>query len=85
MPARSISITLNGDDAERLGRLMRSGDYKTYEAAVGEALSSLEASSDPSTEHWLRTVVAERFDAYQADPTRGVGIDEARRRILGAR
>jgi Arc/MetJ-type ribon-helix-helix transcriptional regulator len=43
---------LKGRDAERLTRLLKSGEYESAEAAVGEALAELEASALP-IEDWL--------------------------------
>ena len=80
----TTTLTLSGDDAERLARIVKSGGYATAEAAVAEALAALEESSSPSLDNWLREVVGERYDAYAADPSRGVPLDEARRRLLGA-
>jgi hypothetical protein len=84
-PEPTLSLTLTGDAAERLGRIMRAGDYPSYEALVDAALAYLETSSEASIEGWLHDVVAKRFDARQAEPSAGVQFAEARRRVVGPR
>ncbi len=83
MADQTLNVTLTGDDAERLGRIMRSGGYETYEAVVGDALASLEACSGASIVRWLQDIVAKRVDAHHADTSRRVPFEEARRRVLG--
>lgn len=85
MADATLTLTLTGDDAERLARIMKSGSYATAEAAVREALNSFEGLADPALDVWLHNVVAQRFDAMEADPSRGVPLDEARRRLSGTR
>ncbi len=84
MADQTLNVTLTGDDAERLGRIMRSGGYETYEAVVGDALASFEASSGASIDRWLRDIVAKRVDTHEADPSRRMPFAEARRRVLGS-
>ena len=80
----TLTLTLTGADAERLTRLMESGNYASAEDTVSEALAALEEAADPVLDAWLQEVVADRFDAHAADPARGVPLDVARRRVLGA-
>jgi hypothetical protein len=83
MAGQTLTLTLSDDDASRLSRIMRSGGYESVEAAVADALSALEDARDPAADAWLREVVAARFDACRSDPSQGVPLDEARRRLLG--
>lgn len=84
MPEPTTTLTLSGADAERLARIVKSGGYASPEAAVADALATLEDSSDPALDAWLRDVVAQRCDANAADPTRNIPLDEAHRRLLSA-
>ncbi len=79
----TLTLTLTGSDAQRLSRLMDAGRYETPEAAVGDALEALENGQDPALEAWLHGEIARRFDAYKGDPSRGVTLEEARRRLSG--
>lgn len=83
MSEPTTTLILCGADAERLARIVKSGGYASPEAAVADALATLEDSADPALDAWLRDVVAQRFDASAADTTRNVPLDEARRRLLG--
>jgi hypothetical protein len=84
MSDHTYKLTISGEDAERLGRLVESGQYPSPEAAVADALAELEGGADPAVEAWLKTTVAARYDAFMADPSRAVPAGEARKRLLGA-
>jgi hypothetical protein len=84
MSDRTLTLTLTGDDAERLARVMERGNFTTAEEAVGEALAALEELADPILDVWLQDVVAARIDAHAATPSRSVRLEDARRRVLGA-
>ena len=84
MAEPKMTLTLSGDDAERLARILKNGGYASPEAAVADALTTLEAAADPVLNGWLNEVVAARFDALAADPSRAIPLDVARRRVLDA-
>jgi Arc/MetJ-type ribon-helix-helix transcriptional regulator len=84
MADQTLTLILTGADAERLARLMKSGNYTSAEDAVSEALAALEDAAGPVLDAWLQEVVANRVDAHDAGPARGIPLDEARRRVLGA-
>lgn len=81
MADQTYTLTISGEDAQRLSRLVESGKYETPEAAVAEALAELEFPADTTLDGWLTSVVAKRYDAYIADPSRGVSLEEARMRL----
>jgi Arc/MetJ-type ribon-helix-helix transcriptional regulator len=85
MTKHTRTLTLSGSDAERLDRLVESGGYSSWEAAVSEALAVLEDSASPELDAWLREVVAARFDDHIANPSRTISLEEARHRLLGSK
>jgi hypothetical protein len=78
MTKHTKTITLSGNDAERLDRIVKQQGYATAEAAVSEALAALDDEPWPELDTWLREVAAERLK--NPDP---VPLAEARRRLLG--
>ncbi len=83
MTDETFTLTITGDDAERLARLVQSGQYASPEAAVADALAELEGGVESEIDGWLKSTVATRYDAFKADPSRGVSLEQARRRLLG--
>lgn len=78
-----VKLTLKGDAADRLERLMRDAAYPSAEAAVADALEALEQSFAPDVDAWLRDVVGPRLDAMRADPASSLTVDQARKRLFG--
>jgi putative addiction module CopG family antidote len=73
---RTLSITLPEDLARQVQTLVASGAYASESEAVEEGLRTLLARED-EVERWLRDEVVPTAEAYFADPSRGVPIDEA--------
>ncbi len=80
MTKHSTTVTLTGNDADRLARIVKQGGYATPEAAISEALAALDEEPWPELDSWLRDVVAERLKSPDPNP---VPLAEARRRLLG--
>lgn len=80
MADQSVTITLSGADAERLGKLLEAGGFESAEAVVSDALVELQAAS-LSLEDWLSSVVGPEYDAYCANPSDTLSLDDARRRL----
>lgn len=78
-----LTVNLTGAAAETLQRLMREGGYASADAALAAVLSDYAATDDADLEHWLREVVAARYDAARADPNRAVDLDAARGELSG--
>ena len=72
---RSLSITLPHEMAELIKEKVTSGNYATESEVIRDGLRALQ-ERDAAVEHWLRTEGVARFDAYQADPTRGVPAEQ---------
>ncbi|MBL8881052.1 MAG: hypothetical protein JNG88_18200, partial [Phycisphaerales bacterium] len=56
-----LTLTLKGDAASRLERLLRNAAYPNAEAAVADALEALENNLAPELDNWLRDVVGPRL------------------------
>jgi antitoxin ParD1/3/4 len=80
----TYKVTISGEDAQRLERLVESGQYPSPEAAVADALAELEGGAAAEVDAWLKSEIAARYDALAADPARAISSAEARKRLLGA-
>lgn len=78
-----LTIVLRGETADKLRKLVAEQKYAHPEDAVADALDALEGSFDADLDTWLRTVIADRIDAIDADPTQTSTPDEVRARLLG--
>ncbi len=77
-----VTVHLTGKAARIVERLVADGGFSTPEEALAAVLNDYAAIDDPALEHWLREIVVARHDAAQADPARGVSVDEARRALF---
>ena len=77
------TLVLKGKTAKRLERLLKSGGYKSAEAAVDEALAELE--SRLSIEDWIDTVAVAEHDGYLANPSDTLSPSEARKLLRKSR
>ena len=78
-----LTLTLKGDAASRLERLLRTAAYPNAEAAVADALEALENNLAPELDNWLRDVVGPRLDAMRASPDTSLTADQVRARLFG--
>jgi len=78
-----VTLTLRGEAASRLERLVKEAAYPSPEAAIADALEALEQSLVPELDAWLRDVVAPRLDAMRADPASSLTPDQVRARLFG--
>jgi Arc/MetJ-type ribon-helix-helix transcriptional regulator len=77
-----LTITLTGEAADKLRKLVADQRYARAEDAIAEALDALEASRDPALEAWLRDVITARAEANAADPARSLTADEVRAQLI---
>ena len=75
-----LTVTLTGKTAALLARLTAEGGFATPEAAL-TALLAEEDTGDRELERWLRDLGVARYDAHRADPSRAIGVAEARARL----
>ena len=78
-----LTITLRGEVAEKLRKLVADEHYTRAEEAVADALDALDASRDPALDAWLRDIVAARAEAFAADPNRARTPQQVRENLLG--
>lgn len=78
-----LTLTLRGDVASRLERLLRSAAYPNAEAAIADALEALESNLAPELDNWLHEVVGPRLDAMRASPDASLTADQVRARLFG--
>jgi antitoxin ParD1/3/4 len=74
---QQLSITLPNDMAAEVRAKVASGEYASESEVIRDGLRALQAR-DKALEHWLRTEVAEAYDAMEADPSRGKSLEEVR-------
>lgn len=79
-----VKVTLSGEAADRLLRLVAEQKYARPEEAIEDALDALEESRASDLDAWLRDVVAARADALASDPSRALSAEEVRTRLLKA-
>jgi antitoxin ParD1/3/4 len=79
--AAEKTITLPAEEAGRIEALVESGAYATAAEVIREALLALE-ERNTTLEEWLREQVAPAYDAYHADPSRGIPADEVFDEVL---
>jgi putative addiction module CopG family antidote len=72
---QSLSITLPREMAKLIKEKVASGNYATESEVIRDGLRALQ-ERDAAVEQWLRTEAVARYDAYEADPSRGVSADE---------
>lgn len=78
-----VTIVLRGAAAEKLRKLMTEQRYTQPEDAVEDALDALQADADPALDAWLRETIAQRAEAFSADPSRALTPDQVRALLLG--
>jgi hypothetical protein len=77
-----LTLTLKGEAATRLERLMRNAAYPSAEAAIADALEALEENLAPELDTWLRDVVGPRLDDMRANPERSLTVEQVRTRLF---
>ncbi|MEJ7756198.1 MAG: type II toxin-antitoxin system ParD family antitoxin [Nocardioidaceae bacterium] len=81
---KQLSITLPNEMADALRDRVQSGEYASESEVIREGLRAL-WSRDEAVEEWLRSEVADAYDALVADPSRAVTADELRTRLAAKR
>lgn len=78
-----LTITLTGEAAEKLRKLVAEEHYARAEDAVVDAIEALEASRDPTLDAWLRDTIVASAEAFAADPARALTADQVRAQLFG--
>lgn len=66
---KQLSVTLPNEMAAEVEAKVASGEYASESEVIRDGLRALQAR-DKAIEHWLRTDIAEVYDAMKADPSR---------------
>ena len=70
-----VTIDLPAEQTAFIERLVESGEYDSASEVVKAGIEALQLH-DREIEHWLRTEVADTFDRMQADPSRGIPLED---------
>lgn len=74
---QQFSVTLPNEMAAQVRAKVASGEYASESEVIRDGLRALQAR-DRAVEHWLRDQALPAYDAYKADPERGMSLDEVR-------
>jgi antitoxin ParD1/3/4 len=76
MPAiEKRTVSLPAAQANYIDALVKTGTYASASEVVRAGLRALQ-ERDAAVERWLREEVAPVYDAMQADPGRGLSVDQ---------
>ena len=81
---RQLSITLPNDMADALRDRVRAGEYASESEVIRDGLRALFAR-DQAIEAWLRTEVADAYDALTAEPSDVVTASDVRAHFTAKR
>ena len=74
---QQFSVTLPNEMADQVRAKVASGEYASESEVIRDGLRALQAR-DKAVEHWLRTDVVAAYDAFKADPSSGITLEDAR-------
>lgn len=74
---QQFSVTLPNEMAADVRAKVASGQYASESEVIRDGLRALQAR-DRAVDNWLRHEALPAYDAYKADPERGLSSDEVR-------
>ncbi|MCW6532517.1 type II toxin-antitoxin system ParD family antitoxin [Sphingomonas lycopersici] len=74
---QQFSVTLPNEMAAQVRAKVASGEYASESEVIRDGLRALQAR-DRAVDNWLRNEVLPSYDAYRADPERGLSLDEVK-------
>jgi putative addiction module CopG family antidote len=74
---KQLSVTLPNEMAALVRAKVDSGEYASESEVIREGLRALNAR-DRALDDWLRAQALPAYDAYRADPSRGLSLEEVR-------
>lgn len=78
---QQFSVTLPNEMAAQVRARVASGEYASESEVIRDGLRALQAR-DRAVESWLRNEALPSYDAYKADPKRGLSLDDVRAGLL---
>jgi antitoxin ParD1/3/4 len=77
---KQFSVTLPNEMADLVRAKVASGEYASESEVIREGLRALSAR-ERALDGWLRQQALPAYDAYRADPSRGIALEDVRRTI----
>jgi len=77
---QQFSVTLPNEMAALVREKVASGEYASESEVIREGLRALHAR-ERALDDWLRQQALPAYDAYRADPSRGLDLDDVRASI----
>jgi putative addiction module CopG family antidote len=77
---QQFSVTLPNEMAALVRAKVASGEYASESEVIRDGLRALNAR-ERAVDDWLRQQALPSYDAYRADPSRGIPLDEVRATI----
>ena len=77
---QQFSVTLPHEMATLVRAKVASGEYASESEVIREGLRALSAR-ERAMDDWLRQKALPAYDAYRADPSRGMSLDDVRASI----
>jgi antitoxin ParD1/3/4 len=74
---QQFSVTLPNEMAAQVRAKVASGEYASESEVIRDGLRALQAR-ERAMDDWLRNVALPSYDAYKADPQRGLSLDEVK-------
>lgn len=75
--SQQFSVTLPDDMAALVRAKVASGEYASESDVMREGIRALDAR-EQAADDWLRREALPAYDAYRADPSRGIALDDVR-------
>lgn len=77
---QQFSVTLPNEMAALVRAKVASGEYASESEVLREGLRALNAR-ERALDDWLRQQALPAYDAYRADPSRGIALEDVRASI----
>jgi antitoxin ParD1/3/4 len=74
---QQFSVTLPNEMAALVKAKVASGEYASESEVIRDGLRALNAR-ERAVDDWLRQQALPSYDAYRADPSKGLSLDEVR-------
>ena len=74
---QQFSVTIPNEMADMIRAKVQSGEYASESDVIRDGLRALQAR-DRVMEKWLRDEVVPAYEAYKADPSSGIPIEDVR-------